>query len=150
VIAEGLTDQQIVDIAAYYAARGQSPPRSRTSDRPTEPEMKKITLTTTVLLTVAAVWGARAAAADIDAGQKTGETQCAACHARMARRRSIQATRRSPGNIPITSSRCSATIRAVRARTRSWVALRSPCQKNDVENVAAYFSSLPGPLTHHK
>jgi cytochrome c553 len=25
VIAEGLTDQQIVDIAAYYAARGSEP-----------------------------------------------------------------------------------------------------------------------------
>ena len=112
--------------------------------------MKKITLTTTVLLTVAAVWGARAAAADIDAGQKLGETQCAACHGKDGKTPIDPSYPKIAGQYPDYIVKVLGDYQSGARKNPIMGGIAKPLSKNDVENVAAYFSSLPGPLTHHK
>jgi cytochrome c553 len=112
--------------------------------------MKKITLTTTVLLTVATVWGTSAAAADIDAGQKLGEAQCAACHGKDGKTPIDPSYPKIAGQYPDYIVKVLGDYQSGARKNPIMGGIAKPLSRSDMENVAAYFSSLPGPLTHHK
>lgn len=91
-----------------------------------------------------------ASAADIEAGRKLGETQCAACHGKDGK------TPIDPSYPKIAGQYADYMVKAISdyqsgARKNPIMGgIAKPLSKSDVENVAAYFSSLPGPLTHRK
>lgn len=109
--------------------------------------MNKLTVAA-LALAIAAVGSA--SAADIDAGRKIGETQCAACHGKDGK------TPIDPSYPKIAGQYADYMVKAISdyqtgARKNPIMGgIAKPLSKSDIENVAAYFSGLPGPLTHRK
>jgi cytochrome c553 len=90
------------------------------------------------------------AAADVEAGRKIGEAQCAACHGKDGK------TPIDPSYPKIAGQYADYMVKVLQdyqtgARKNAIMGgIAKPLSKADVENVAAYFSRLPGPLTHNK
>ncbi len=110
--------------------------------------MKQITS-----LALAALLGAAAStaqAADSDAGRKIYEAQCVACHGQDAK------TPADP-SYPILAGQYSdylaVSLRKYQTGERKnaiMAGMAKPLSKRDIENLAAYLSALPGPLTHKR
>lgn len=89
-------------------------------------------------------------AADRDAGRKIYEAQCAACHGADAK------TPTDP-SYPILAGQyvdyLAVSLRAYQNGERKnaiMAGLAKPLSRKDIENIAAYVSSLQGPLTHRR
>jgi cytochrome c553 len=112
--------------------------------------MKTITVIAAALVGLAIVWSGSAAAADVEAGRKIGEAQCAACHGKDGK------TPIDPSYPKIAGQYADYMVKVLQdyqtgARKNAIMGgIAKPLSKADVENVAAYFSRLPGPLTHNK
>jgi cytochrome c553 len=91
-----------------------------------------------------------AEAADRDAGQKIADAQCAACHGK-------------DGKTPIDASYpklagqyadyLAVALRAYQTGERKnpiMAGIAKPLSRQDIDNLAAYFGALPGPLTHKR
>lgn len=89
-------------------------------------------------------------AADLAAGAKLGEAQCAACHGKDGK------TPTDPSYPKLAGQYADYLVKALNdyhtgARKNAIMgAIAKPLTKRDMENVAAYYASLPGPLTHRK
>ena len=112
--------------------------------------MKKITVTTAAMLGLATAWSGLAAAADIEAGRTIGETQCAACHGKDGKSPIDPSYPKIAGQYPDYLVKVLGDYQSGARKNPIMGAIAKPLSKADIENVAAFFSSLPGPLTHRK
>lgn len=91
-----------------------------------------------------------AAAADLAAGAKIAEAQCAACHGKDGK------TPTDPSYPKLAGQYSDYLLKALNdyhtgARKNAIMgAIAKPLSKSDMQNLAAYYASLPGPLTHRK
>jgi cytochrome c553 len=103
-----------------------------------------------LLAAFAALAAQGAAAADRAAGAKIADAQCAACHGKDGK------TPTDPSYPIIAGQHADYLAKALNdyhtgARKNAIMgAIAKPLSKNDMQNLAAHFSSLPGPLTHRK
>ncbi len=106
----------------------------------------------TIALALAALGAVSTAAhaADADAGRKIYEAQCVACHGRDAK------TPADP-SYPILAGQYSDYLAAALHKYQSgerknaiMAGMAKPLSKRDIENLSAYLSDLPGPLTHKR
>ena len=111
--------------------------------------MKKITVMAAVLAG-AFGWSGLVAAADLEAGQKLGETQCAACHGKDGKTPIDPSYPKLAGQYPDYLAKALHDYQSGARKNPIMGGIAKPLSKADIENVAAYFSSLPGPLTHKK
>ena len=109
--------------------------------------MKKITVASLVLVLG---WVGAATAADVEAGRKIGETQCAACHGKDGKTPIDPSYPKIAGQYPDYMVKVLGDYQAGARKNPIMGGIAKPLSKSDIENVAAYFSSLPGPLTHKK
>ena len=91
-----------------------------------------------------------AAAADIDAGRKLGETQCAACHGKDGKTPIDPTYPKLAGQYADYLAKALGDYQSGARKNPIMGGIAKPLSKSDIENVAAYFNSLPGPLTHNK
>jgi len=103
-----------------------------------------------VSLALALGWICAAAAADVEAGRKIGETQCAACHGKDGKTPIDPSYPKIAGQYPDYMIKVLVDYQVGARKNPIMGGIAKPLSKNDIENVAAYFSSLPGPLTHKK
>jgi len=114
--------------------------------------MERVRVSTWTLAAVLAnglVAGA-ATAADFDAGRKLAETQCAACHGADGKTPVDPSYPVLAGQYPDYLQKALLDYHAGRRKNPIMGALAKPLARQDIENLAAYFSSLPGPLSHRK
>jgi len=103
-----------------------------------------------LLLAFSAVFANGAAAADAAAGAKIADAQCAACHGKDGK------TPTDPSYPKLAGQYSDYLLKALNdyhsgARKNAIMgAIAKPLSKADMQNLAAYFASLPGPLTHRK
>jgi cytochrome c553 len=112
--------------------------------------MNKITVTTAALLAAATAWSTTAAAADLEAGRKIGETQCAACHGKDGKTPIDPSYPKIAGQYSDYMVKALGDYQTGARKNPIMGGIAKPLSKSDIENVAAFFSSLPGPLTHRK
>jgi len=99
---------------------------------------------------LAAIAAQGALAADPAAGAKIADAQCAACHGKDGK------TPTDPSYPKIAGQYSDYLLKALNdyhtgARKNAIMgAIAKPLSKSDMQNLAAYFASLPGPLTHRK
>ncbi len=102
------------------------------------------------LLAFAAVFAHGASAADAAAGAKIADAQCAACHGKDGK------TPTDPSYPMLAGQYADYLLKALNdyhtgARKNAIMgAIAKPLSKRDMQNLAAYYASLPGPLTHRK
>jgi len=111
--------------------------------------MTKI-MVSAALLAGAFGWGSVAAAADMDAGQKLGETQCAACHGKDGKTPIDPTYPIIAGQYPDYLVKVLNDYQSGARKNPIMGGIAKPLSKADIENAAAYFASLPGPLTQRK
>jgi cytochrome c553 len=91
-----------------------------------------------------------AVAADIAAGAKIADAQCAACHGKDGK------TPTDPSYPTIAGQYADYLLKALndyhkgQRKNPIMGAIAKPLTKADMQNLAAYYGSLPGPLTHRK
>jgi cytochrome c553 len=112
--------------------------------------MTKITVKMAALLALATGWTCGAAAADIEAGRKIGESQCAACHGKDGKTAIDPSYPTIAGQYPDYIVKVLGDYQSGARKNPIMGGIAKPLSKADIENVAAFFSSLPGPLTHRK
>ena len=112
--------------------------------------MKKTTVTTAALLALATGWSGLVLAADIEAGRQIGETQCAACHGKDGKSPIDPSYPKIAGQYPDYLVKVLGDYQSGARKNPIMGGIAKPLSKSDIENVAAFFASLPGPLTHHK
>jgi cytochrome c553 len=112
--------------------------------------MNKSTVTAAALLALATGWSGVAAAVDIEAGRKIGDTQCAACHGKDGKSPIDPSYPKIAGQYRDYMIKVLGDYQSGARKNPIMGGIAKPLSKSDIENVAAYFSSLPGPLTHHK
>jgi len=112
--------------------------------------MNMFTLAVAATLTLAAFSPGGAAAADVDAGRKIGETQCAACHGKDGKTPIDPSYPKIAGQYPDYMVKVLGDYQTGARKNPIMGGIAKPLSKADIENVAAYFSALPGPLTHLK
>lgn len=101
-------------------------------------------------LVAASAAGVTAQAADRAAGQKIADAQCAACHGKDGK------TPIDP-SYPIIAGQYAdylqvALIAYQRGERKNPImaGIAKPLSRADMENLSAFFASLPGPLTHRR
>jgi cytochrome c553 len=106
-----------------------------------------ISLFTGAVLVVTAL-GAQAA--DRDAGQRIADAQCAACHGKDGK------TPVDPSYPKLAGQYVDYLAQALRAyqtgdrKNPIMAGIAKPLTRQDIENLATHFASLPGPLTHRR
>jgi cytochrome c553 len=89
-------------------------------------------------------------AADRDAGQKIAEAQCAACHGKDGKTPIDPTYPKLAGQY---SDYLAQALRAYQTGDRKnpiMAGIAKPLSRQDIDNLAAHFSALPGPLTHRR
>jgi len=105
---------------------------------------------TVLIAAVLMVGWSTANAADIEAGRKISEAQCAACHGKDGQ------TPIDPAYPKLAGQHADYLIKALQdyrngGRKNAIMAGQvSALKRADLQNIAAYFASLPGPLTQAK
>jgi len=106
---------------------------------------------TQIILAAFALLAAQgAAAADVAAGAKIADAQCAACHGKDGQ------TPTDPTYPKIAGQYSDYLFKALNdyhkggRRNPIMGAIAKPLSKADMQNLAAYYGALPGPLTHRK
>jgi cytochrome c553 len=112
--------------------------------------MNKNTVAAAAVLALAANWIGSATAADIEAGRKIGETQCAACHGKDGKTPIDPSYPKIAGQYPDYMVKVLGDYQSGARKNPIMGGIAKPLSKSDIENVAAFFSGLPGPLTHKK
>ncbi len=91
-----------------------------------------------------------AVAADLAAGAKISEAQCAACHGKDGKSPTDPSYPKLAGQYSDYLLKALNDYHSGARKNAIMGAIAKPLTKKDMENVAAYFGSLPGPLTHKK
>ena len=89
-------------------------------------------------------------AADLDAGRKIAEAQCAACHGKDGKTAADPAYPKLAGQYPDYLAKALNDYQSGGRKNAIMGGMAKPLSKQDIQNLAAYFSSLPGPLTHRR
>jgi cytochrome c553 len=103
--------------------------------------MKKI-----LICALGIVLAGGASAADIEAGRKIAEAQCAACHGKDGKTPVDPAYPKLAGQYPDYLVKALNDYRTGARKNAIMGGMAKPLSKNDIDNLAAYFASLPGPL----
>ena len=99
---------------------------------------------------LAALAAQGAAAADLAAGAKLADTQCAACHGKDGKTPTDPSYPKIAGQYPDYLLKALNDYHKGLRKNPIMGAIAKPLSKADMQNVAAYFAALPGPLTHRK
>jgi len=91
-----------------------------------------------------------AAAADLAAGAKIADAQCAACHGKDGKTPTDPSYPTIAGQYPDYLLKALNDYHKGLRRNPIMGAIAKPLSKADMQNVAAYYGSLPGPLSHRK
>lgn len=103
-----------------------------------------------LLAALAACAAHGAAAADPAAGAKIADTQCAACHGKDGRTPTDPSYPKLAGQYQDYLLKALQDYHSGARRNAIMGAIAKPLSKRDMENLAAYYAGLPGPLTHRK
>ncbi len=98
----------------------------------------------------AAVAAHAAAAADLTAGAKIADAQCAACHGKDGKTPTDPSYPKIAGQYPDYLLKALNDYHKGLRKNPIMGAIAKPLSKADMQNVAAYYGSLPGPLSHRK
>ncbi len=98
----------------------------------------------------AAIAAQGAAAADPAAGAKIADAQCAACHGKDGKTPTDPSYPKIAGQYPDYLLKSLNDYHTGGRKNAIMGAIAKPLSKADMQNLAAYFGSLPGPLTHRK
>jgi cytochrome c553 len=93
---------------------------------------------------------APAAAADLAAGAKMAEAQCASCHGKDGKTPIDPTYPKLAGQYPDYLFKALNDYHTGARKNPIMGAIAKPLTKRDMQNLAAYYGSLPGPLTHRK
>jgi len=108
-------------------------------------------MTKQFIVAAAAVFAVHgAAAADLAAGAKLADTQCAACHGKDGKTPVDPSYPKLAGQYEDYLLKALNDYHSGARKNPIMGAIAKPLSKADMKNVAAYFASLPGPLTHRK
>src|SRR5258706_1745561 len=126
----------------------------QTRDQPNKKErvmerVRGVALTLAGALAGGLIAGA-ATAADFDAGRKMAETQCAACHGADGKTPVDPSYPVLAGQYQDYLQKALLDYNAGRRQKPIMGALAKPPARQDIENLAAHFSSLPRPLSHRQ
>jgi cytochrome c553 len=99
---------------------------------------------------LAALAAQSALAADIAAGAKLAEAQCAACHGKDGKTPTDPTYPKLAGQYPDYLFKALNDYHKGARKNPIMGAIAKPLTKADMQNLAAYYGSLPGPLTHRK
>ena len=91
-----------------------------------------------------------AVAADIAAGAKIADAQCAACHGKDGKTPTDPSYPTIAGQYPDYLLKALNDYHKGQRKNPIMGAIAKPLNKADMQNLAAYYGSLPGPLTHRK
>ncbi len=103
-----------------------------------------------VIAAVAAFTAHGAAAADIAAGARIADAQCAACHGKDGKTPTDPSYPKIAGQYPDYLLKALNDYHKGARKNPIMGAIAKPLTKADMQNLAAYYGSLPGPLTHRK
>jgi len=90
------------------------------------------------------------AAADVEAGRKIADAQCAACHGKDGKTSADPSYPRLAGQYADYLAKALNDYQSGGRKNAIMGGMAKPLSKSDIQNLAAYFSSLPGPLTHRR
>lgn len=113
---------------------------------------RKRTMSTTKLMLAAIAAGltGAACAADLEAGRKIGDAQCAACHGKDGKSPIDPSYPKIAGQYPDYLAKALADYQTGARKNPIMAGIAKPLSKKDMRDVSEYFASLPGPLTHRK
>ena len=103
-----------------------------------------------LLLAAAAAVSQGALAADITAGAKIADTQCVACHGKDGKTPSDPTYPKLAGQYADYLIKALNDYHTGARKNAIMAAIAKPLTKSDMQNLAAYYASLPGPLTHRR
>lgn len=87
-------------------------------------------------------------AADVAAGAKLADAQCAACHGKDGKTPTDPSYPKLAGQYPDYLLKALNDYHKGLRKNPIMGAIAKPLSKADMQNLAAYYGSLPGPLTH--
>jgi cytochrome c553 len=87
-------------------------------------------------------------AADVDAGRKVGDAQCAACHGADGKSPVDPSYPKLAGQYSDYLLKALQDYHSGARKNAIMGAIAKPLSKQDMQNLAAYYASLPGPLSH--
>jgi cytochrome c553 len=102
-----------------------------------------------LLVSVLALTGA-AHAADLDAGRRIADAQCAACHGQDGRSPTDPSYPKIAGQYDDYLFKALLDYQSGLRKNAIMGAIAKPLSKRDKQNLAAYYASLPGGLTHRR
>jgi cytochrome c553 len=104
------------------------------------------------LVAVAALTAAPLAvlAADAAAGQKIADAQCAACHGKDGKTPTDPSYPKLAGQYADYLAVALLAYQNGERKNAIMAGIAKPLSRKDIENLAAYFSNRPGPLTHRR
>ena len=91
-----------------------------------------------------------ASAADVAAGQKIADGQCAACHGKDGKTPVDPSYPKLAGQYGDYLANALLAYQNGERKNAIMAGIAKPLSRKDIENLAAYFSGLPGPLTHRR
>ena len=103
-----------------------------------------------VVAAFAALAAQGAWAADIAAGAKLADAQCAACHGKDGKTPTDPSYPKLAGQYPDYLLKALNDYQRGLRKNPIMGAIAKPLSRADMQNLAAYYGSLPGPLTHRR
>ncbi len=97
-----------------------------------------------------AVLALGAHAADLQAGQKIADAQCAACHGKDFKSPIDPSYPKLAGQYADYLAQALIAYQRGDRKNPIMAGLAKPLSRQDINNLAAYFQSLPGPLSHRR
>lgn len=91
-----------------------------------------------------------AQAADLQAGQKIADAQCAACHGKDFKSPIDPSYPKLAGQYADYLAQALIAYQRGDRKNPIMAGLAKPLSRQDITNLAAYFESLPGPLSHRR
>ena len=105
---------------------------------------------TVLVAAFAAVAAQGAAAADLAAGAKIADAQCAACHGKDGKTPIDPSYPKLAGQYADYLAVALLAYQNGERKNAIMAGIAKPLSRKDIENLAAYYSRLPGPLTHRR
>lgn len=103
-----------------------------------------------LFLCVALAFSGAAHAADAEAGRKIGDAQCAACHGADGKSPVDPSYPKLAGQYSDYLLKALNDYHSGARKNAIMGAIAKPLSKQDMQNLAAYYASLPGALSHEK
>lgn len=91
-----------------------------------------------------------AVAADVEAGRQLADAQCASCHGKDGKTPVDPTYPKLAGQYPDYLLKALQDYQSGARRNAVMGAIAKPLSRRDMQNLSAYFATLPGPLTHNR